>query len=72
MGLHFFPVARAVGHAPYVATGTAITVIALASLAVPDPLRTTLLGCGTASCLWLTIAVATLTDRRGRRVGPAA
>ena len=69
VGMHFFPIARATGYAPYAATGAAITVVALASLAVTDPLRTALLGCGTASCLWLTIVAGILTGRPDRRAG---
>ena len=72
VGLHFFPVARAIGYPLYAATGAAITVVALASIAVPGPLRTALLGCGTASCLWATTAFATVTGYRGRTAGPSA
>ena len=72
VGLHFFPVARAIGYRPYAVTGAAITVVALASLSLPDPARTALLGCGTALCLWTTIAFATLTGPRSRVVGSPA
>lgn len=56
VGLHFFPMARAVGIPAYNFTAIAMTVVGIGSLALSGPSRTALLGLGCAIILWLTIA----------------
>jgi hypothetical protein len=57
VGLHFVPMAKALKVPAYFATAAGMTAIGLASLAVSDPLRTSLTGLGCAVILWITIAL---------------
>jgi hypothetical protein len=66
VGLHFFPMARAVGISAYNVTASAMTVAGIGSLAVTEPSRTALLGLGCAIILWLTIAQPFWAGRRRR------
>ncbi len=56
VGLHFFPMAKAVGIPAYRMTAAVMTAIGIGSLALTEPSRTPLLCFGSAIILWFTIA----------------
>ncbi len=63
VGLHFLPMARALGYPPYRVMGLAITAFALVSMALPGPTGLIILGAGTGASLLLTSLHMTLRLR---------
>lgn len=64
VGIHFFPMAKAVRIPAYRITAAAMTVVGIGALTMPEPSRTALLGLGCASILWLTTALPLWGPRR--------
>ncbi len=68
VGLHFLPLARLYRVPMYNVVGTIMTLAAMASLALPSPLRETSLGLAMGVILWVTCA---LVVRQGFRMARA-
>lgn len=54
VGLHFFPLARGIPMPPYVALGSALTVLGAGAMLLPGPYPAPVAGFGAAILLWFT------------------
>jgi uncharacterized membrane protein (UPF0136 family) len=72
VGLHFLPLARLYRRPEYTVVGWVMSALAVASLALPSPVRESTVGLGMATLLWVTCAlILRKAFRLGRSFRPA-